>query len=922
MRRQNAKRKAQPVGASGRLSGAAPLTHLSDAALQNMFDSFHVPQSGRNLIAQIRIGQPSRKVRTNQASGVLRYVSRKMGRVLAAEAFATEFVAFVEWDFDPATLEIYPQPAALTLTYEAPTGRRTKVHHTPDCFRITTGGFVFTECKTEDRLEALADAQPGRYNKDADGRWRCPPGEQAAAALGCIYEIRSPRENNFALYNNLELLKHHLCRNLPDVSSSEKAIVQKKFEGRNAVSAFDLVHMEPRIDADDLYSMLVRGEIYFPLHSLRLDQQESAFFFLDERDWHNHELFLDCDRPERRVASLTRELRPGDTFHWKGTGYRVVSSDTKALSVVLFDGAGEIVNLATRQVERLIQSGDIALNTRASTEVASSAAEIFATASRERLQEAAWKFEVLRGTAGSDNPLRSREKRTKAYWQSAFRAAETLHGNGLIGLLPNRNGNRKRRVSEETLALAEKYITEHYCTPDQHTVRHVHALYSLAAESLGLDALSYVSLCKLVKGKGGHAQTASRVGEKGAYELEEQYLELEYTTPRHGLHSWHIGHIDHTPLPLKFVASPLGELADTVWLTILMGAFDRKIRGYYLSFDPPSYRSCMMAVRDCVRRHNRFFSMVVSDGGSDFTSANYEGLISALAATKRDRLRGQPRYGSVCERIFGVGQQDLIHHLQGSTLVVQEHFRAVSDEVRPEKRAVWLLDKFDDLLERYVETYYHAHQHSGLRMSPNDAEALSYRSHGSGRLARINYDEQFRALTMPSVRNGEVKVQPQGVKANYIFYDAPCLHRPGVLGTKVPVKYDPWNCGVAYAFIAGRWERLASEHSSVFTGVSERKLRSISAAMRAQSKTTNRNAAINARDLALFMGSAKEDESFLRQQRNDALAFSHRKKIDGLPCEHTPPDTTERTPTNVVPITAGHPSKVMRNRKTVGIGDL
>ena len=41
------------------------------------------------------------------------------------------------------------------------------------------------------------------------------------------------------------------------------------------------------------------------------------------------------------------------------------------------------------------------------------------------------------------------------------------------------------------------------------------------------------------------------------------------------------------------------------WATFLVDAYSRRLFAVYLTFDAPSYRSCMMAVRICVRRYSR-----------------------------------------------------------------------------------------------------------------------------------------------------------------------------------------------------------------------------------------------------------------------------------------------------------------------------
>ena len=48
----------------------------------------------------------------------------------------------------------------------------------------------------------------------------------------------------------------------------------------------------------------------------------------------------------------------------------------------------------------------------------------------------------------------------------------------------------------------------------------------------------------------------------------------------------------------------------------------------HLTFDPRSYRSAMMIVRECVRRHGRLPQMLVLDGGKEFDSMYFETLLA------------------------------------------------------------------------------------------------------------------------------------------------------------------------------------------------------------------------------------------------------------------------------------------------------
>lgn len=71
-------------------------------------------------------------------------------------------------------------------------------------------------------------------------------------------------------------------------------------------------------------------------------------------------------------------------------------------------------------------------------------------------------------------------------------------------------------------------------------------------------------------------------------------------------------------------------------MTLLTDAFSRRILAVYLTFDPPSYRSCMMVLRECVRRHARLPQIAVVDGGKEFQSTYFETLLARYECTNED----------------------------------------------------------------------------------------------------------------------------------------------------------------------------------------------------------------------------------------------------------------------------------------------
>src|SRR6266699_3384225 len=130
-------------------------------------------------------------------------------------------------------------------------------------------------------------------------------------------------------------------------------------------------------------------------------------------------------------------------------------------------------------------------------------------------------------------------------------------------------------------------------------------------------------------------------------------MELELKTPRHGDRPFEICHADHTELDIELTDTTGAHRLGRPWMTLMIDAFSRRILAVHLDFEEPSYRSCMMMLRECVRRHSRLPQCLVVDGGSEFHSTYFEALLARYECTKKTRPPAQARFGSLVERAFG-----------------------------------------------------------------------------------------------------------------------------------------------------------------------------------------------------------------------------------------------------------------------------
>src|SRR6266852_9828204 len=135
----------------------------------------------------------------------------------------------------------------------------------------------------------------------------------------------------------------------------------------------------------------------------------------------------------------------------------------------------------------------------------------------------------------------------------------------------------------------------------------------------------------------------------------------------------------------------------------------------------------------------------------------------------------------------------------------------------------------------------------------------------------IPYDDDFCMLTLPTTRTGTAKLHPgRGVKIHYLYYWADAFVDPEAEGTQVPVRYDPFDAGLAYAFVKKRWVRCISEHYARFAGRSEREVQLASAELRRRQQRHGQHLRITARQLADFLASLEAKEVVLEQRLSDA----------------------------------------------------
>ena len=133
--------------------------------------------------------------------------------------------------------------------------------------------------------------------------------------------------------------------------------------------------------------------------------------------------------------------------------------------------------------------------------------------------------------------------------------------------------------------------------------------------------------------------------------------------------------------------------------------------------------------------------------------------------------------------------------------------------------------------------------HPALSQSPREAFKPGLLLGGERLQRTIRYDEQFTYLSLATTRKGSAKVEPgRGVKIHFLYYGRGPSKRVRSKGAQVPVRYDPFDIGTAYAYVHGRWVKCLSEYHLQLRGHSERELQLASAELhKGQPKPRGRN---------------------------------------------------------------------------------
>ncbi|MEX0268946.1 DDE-type integrase/transposase/recombinase [Leptolyngbyaceae cyanobacterium UHCC 1019] len=793
---------------------------LNEKAFNEWCLNLNLSAPACHAIEQVRSSAPSRRVQSNRQNVAGSYPSRKMGMTIQFESHRTELARIYELERDGAVLEYYDQPPAIELVYPSKTGRTNRHSYTPDFFILRTDSAGWEECKTEEDLFKLNERSPNRYTKTGEGEWCCPPGRIYAARFGLTFQVWSNAQTSWVFQQNMIWLEDYFHATMNAVDSERISTISAMVQTQPGITLAALFQGIEHATDDDFYRLIATEQLYVNLHTDPLTDPQQVRVFANSSIALAYERVIQMPPPAVSCPIQRLPIPVGSTLLWDGEPWTIVNTGMTATGLLQTDG--KFVELPNTTLADLIGMGTIQQDqVTIQSEAQAKVTDLLRHARPQDIIVANHRYEQLQPYLDSNSP--APPSRSIRRWCKQYHTAAEIYGSGYVGLLPQHQakGNRAARLELSVMDFMGKFIADHYETPKNRRAARVYQAFIHACETHNplLTPPSYRRFLLEIKRRSGYNQTQKREGHRAAVAKEPFYWQLELTTPQHGSRPFEITHIDHTQLDVELVSS-LVTLTNCVlntdsaigrqnlgrpWATFMVDAYSRRLLAVYLSYEEPSYRSCMMVLRICVQRFQRFPQTIVVDNGSEFHSHYFEQLLAHFHCTKKYRPPAAARFGGVIERLFGTANTQFIHEVQGNTQINRKQ-RQVTKAVRPERHAIWTLGELYECLREWAYTVYDQCPHPSLGNSPQQTFASGLILGGNRLHLRIEYDEAFRILTLPSPERGQRTVQPgRGVKIHTIYYWCHEFRHPDIERSVVEVKYDPFDAGIAYALVRGQW---------------------------------------------------------------------------------------------------------------------
>src|SRR6266487_1143019 len=872
---------------------------LDGVALPAYFRRLGYERSTRNLLIHIRNSPPSRTPGARRGNMPVWYPSKKMQCIIKAESAKVEFAFLLQAEHDNDVLEVWDQPPSIPLEYQDKHNRWQRPMHTADYFVFGQEECGWIECKPTEELLKQEKTRPNRFVRDEQGNWRCPPGEAFAAKHGLTYRVYASDQVNWAAQDNwLFLEDYYQDLDRLQIAETDVDALSQRVREQPGILLSDLRLKTEGMNTDVVNIAIARHELYVDLATHRLSEPWRTPVFPDRP---TARATVHQPSPiEGQMSSPPTAIAIAETIvSWAGQQWQI--ADVTPTDMRLICEGSEPFPLARSAFDALVQDGKIILHRSETHANFTREGQVLLDQARDvDMATAVFRNRIINPDQYDDDEQAQLAERaatiparTRRYWRQLYREAEGQYGSGLIGLLPQfAHCGRNWEADFAPRKLIHEVLETHYDTVTRKPKRGAYGEYLKRAEEQQLAPLSPRTFYREVeRHKTAYEQTVAREGTRAAYPFKDYWREQEKTINRHGSYAWAMAHLDHTELNLVLCDSRTGQILGKCWLTLLILAHPRRIAAYALTFDPPSYRSCLMVLRLCVKRYGRLPTAITVDGGPEFQSVYFEQLLALYRVRKHQRPAAEPRFGSPQERLFGTMETEFLYHLLGNTQATREP-RVNTRATDPKRQAVWTLPALAERVQQWADEEYETIRHPALAMTPREAYELSLKRDGERRNRSIEYDDAFLRATFPTTRKGTAKVVPgRGVRMNHLDYWCEAMRDATVENTQVQVRFDPFDVSVGFVYIDGVWRQCFTPYDE-FAGCSERELQLLASELRQNNRLQygREQVEITQKQLADFRRENAAKEVILRQQRTDRETRAALKVLEGGRRIAVPPD--------------------------------
>ncbi|WP_417276216.1 DDE-type integrase/transposase/recombinase [Castellaniella sp.] len=853
---------------------------LSKEQLIEFFDRLGTPAAGRRLVIEARVHAPVREVRSTGRNVITLLASRKMQREIATESRKAEYAAAVDHEVNPQVLEYYPQPCTLALELIDPeTGEVHPIDHTPDFLVIQPTQILLQEWKTEDKLMHLARRQPWRYQKHGS-RWCSPQIEEQLAKMGIAYEIHSSAEIHPNRTKNWEILEDYFHVGAPSCSPQTIDRLDAALAEHGRLSLRDLQGPDFKFLADELNRAIVEGHGVCDLESALLSNPDEFILYRDDT------LMAFCQAgitkattdPNLLHPSFMLNLERGTRFRYEG---QVLEVSLLAEREVVFrtPDDGGTLTLNKDWLLHALSSGKLVQIEGATQDGVD--LHPLVQFSQKALETAQRRAQYL--NTPYDPATAPMSRRTYYRLQAQQSEAVLNGGHEILALAPRHTdkGNRTQRLSPEQISAMEHVRRTFYTTPRAPNGKAAFRELQARCDQEAIACPSYPTFLAHLKGLEGDAERRTRYGKRLAYQKRQFYYSLAYDTPRHGVRPFECVHIDHTLLDIELKCRRTGLSLGRPWLTLMIDAYSRRVMAMHLGFQPPDRSAVFMALRAFVKRWQRLPQMLMTDNGKDLIASDIKHFLTSMGVHFRLRPAGQPRVGSVMERLFGTLNKQLVHNLEGNTELTRQ-VRMITGSHLPKRLANWNLENLYTVLEHWAFTFYDQQVHPALDISPREAFQRALRETGERAHRAIAFNQDFLIATCPSVdRGGERTLDRQrGVKVHNFYYQSPRFDNLLLARKKFPVRYDPYDVSRVFVLLPNQlWVEAHSMQLQHLPRLNMRQLEAVSAEyLKVHSAHHSRQDTISGTQLLEFIATMSPDAEVLRQaQKLGETEYLHEK---------------------------------------------